>query len=140
MSVSFTVLGTLSHKRQVQVDFPVSGLVYRVPWENIPDTPLSLQQSADNYEIGVKTEWLEWLVQAPIVGATIESQEFNHSEGEINLYNLVISWPVDNATVRLTTEIEVGDGLSAEDEEAFVQAAANAAAADWISSRPFYAQ
>ena len=154
MTATATFLTTVSRKHRVQVDFPLNHL-YRVPHEGltvsqsgeyvIDGAPVTMTKEQrlnwlnGRYEDSVKAGWPEFLVRDETRGVTIitETQRLEHTAGEgWDVYDLVIEWPIV-ATVRLT--IDVDTALYPEDAADVFQAAADAAAAEWIGNRPLTA-
>lgn len=128
MAITTTVTGTISHKRVLTVDFDIDGKVCRYDFQNRPQnhaTLGTLQQQADQSEIDSKDQWPEWTTKPSPEGATIVSQTFRQTEAGYDWYDLVIEWPIHSGAARITgIQADVPAGLSAEDEQAVIDAAA----------------
>ena len=128
MAITTTVTGTISHKRVIRVDFDIDGKVCRYDFQNRPQNHLTLgtlQQQADQSESDCKDQWPEWTTKPSPEGATIVSQALVGNDGTYDLYNLVIEWPIHGGAAQIIgAQVDVPEGLSTEDEQAVLDAAA----------------
>ena len=128
MTITATVTGTISTKRVLTVDFDIDGKICRYDFQNRPDnhaTLGTLQQQADQSETDCKDQWPEWTTKPATEGATIVSQALVGNDGTYDLYNLVIEWPIHGGAAQITgIQVDVPAGMSAEEEQAVIDAAA----------------
>jgi hypothetical protein len=142
MAITATVIGTISTKRVLTVDFDIDGKVCRYDFQNRPDnhpTLGTLQQQANQSEIDCKDQWSEWTTHPAPEGATIVSQVFEKNESGLDWYNLVIQWPITDGAAQITgIQVDVPAGLSTEDEQAVIDAAAAQAVTAFFVSKNIF--
>ncbi len=128
MTITATVTGTISTKRVIRADFDITGKVCRYDFQNRPQnhaTLGTLQQQAEQSETDCKDQWPEWVTKPAVEGATIVSQALVGNDGTYDLYDLVIEWPINGGAAFVEgVQVDVPAGLSAEDEQAVIDAAA----------------